>query len=315
MACDLAADPDGRGLLSLIVLHRRAGAAAISLFRGGRRLFRGSEDVGAGVLHSLRDVGDDGASLRRVSRVGRQGEIVGYVAHAIKWTFWPSLAATVLLFAFGNRPGRAAAQHARPSTHLRTGLRARLRHERGALCSAGAALRRPRRRGRDLDLAGVRDRAVVLDRAPPARPARAGVREERGLTQSPSCPAEACHRARQRRDPVAEHDNHPYAAVQPPSIDRLAPVIWAASSLQRNSARAATCSEVTNSLVGCAASSTSLMTCSFVMLRAFMVSGICFSTSGVQTYPGLMQLQVILKVASSSATVLVRPAIPCLADT
>ena len=31
------------------------------------------------------------------------------------------------------------------------------------------------------------------------------------------------------------------------------------------------------------ASSTSLMTCSLVRLRAFMVSGICFSTSGVQT--------------------------------
>ena len=39
------------------------------------------------------------------------------------------------------------------------------------------------------------------------------------------------------------------------------------------------------------------------------------STSGVQTYPGLMQLQVILKVASSSATVLVSPAMPCLAET
>src|ERR1700687_473068 len=111
------------------------------------------------------------------------------------------------------------------------------------------------------------------------------------------------------------HEAYPYSAVQPPSIERLAPVICAASSPQRNNASAATCSEVTNSLVGCAASNTSWMTCSLVMLRAFMVSGICFSTSGVQTYPGLMQLQVILKVASSSATVLVRPAMPCLADT
>ena len=46
-----------------------------------------------------------------------------------------------------------------------------------------------------------------------------------------------------------------------------------------------------------------------------MVSGICFSANGVQTYPGLMQLQVILKVASSRAAVLVRPAIPCFAET
>src|ERR1700694_2176990 len=75
----------------------------------------------------------------------------------------------------------------------------------------------------------------------------------------------------------------PYSAVQPPSIERLAPVICAASSPQRNSASAATCSEVTYSLVDCAASSTSWITCSLVMLRAFMVSGICFSTSGVQT--------------------------------
>src|SRR5271154_5774551 len=95
-----------------------------------------------------------------------------------------------------------------------------------------------------------------------------------------------------------------YSAVQPPSIERLAPVICAASSPHKNSASAATCSEVTNSLVGCAANSTSFMTCSLVMLRAFMVSGIWCSTSGVQTYPGLMQLQVILKVASSSAAVL-----------
>src|SRR5437763_1821157 len=74
-----------------------------------------------------------------------------------------------------------------------------------------------------------------------------------------------------------------YAAVQPPSIERLAPVICAASSPHKYNASAATCSDVTNSLVGCAASSTSLMTCSLVRLRAFMVSGICFSTSGVQT--------------------------------
>ena len=48
-----------------------------------------------------------------------------------------------------------------------------------------------------------------------------------------------------------------YAAVQPPSIGMLAPVICAPSSLQRNNASAATCSEVTNSLVGCACSNTS----------------------------------------------------------
>ena len=41
-----------------------------------------------------------------------------------------------------------------------------------------------------------------------------------------------------------------YAAVQPPSIARLAPVICAASSLHRYSASEATCSTVINSFVG-----------------------------------------------------------------
>jgi O-antigen/teichoic acid export membrane protein len=33
--------------------------------------------------------------------LGDQARLSAYVAHAIKWTFWPSLAATVLLLAFG----------------------------------------------------------------------------------------------------------------------------------------------------------------------------------------------------------------------
>ena len=140
--------------------------------------------------------------------LGDRARLSAYVAHAIKWTFWPSLAATVLLLALGraavvavrpairlrlrhhvrrrhrprgalrHRPGRAPAQHARPSAHLRAGLCARLCHERRALRGAGAAVRRPRRRGGNLDLALLRDRAAVLDRAATARPARAGVREE-----------------------------------------------------------------------------------------------------------------------------------------
>ena len=50
-----------------------------------------------------------------------------------------------------------------------------------------------------------------------------------------------------------------------------------------NTASAATSSGVTNRLVGWPASSTSFITCSRVMLRAFIVSGICRSTSGVHT--------------------------------
>ena len=44
-----------------------------------------------------------------------------------------------------------------------------------------------------------------------------------------------------------------------------------------------------------------------------MVSGICFSTSGVQHIAGADAVTVTPKVATSSATVLVRPAMPCLA--
>src|SRR3954466_10432296 len=45
-----------------------------------------------------------------------------------------------------------------------------------------------------------------------------------------------------------------YSAVQPPSMERLAPVICAPPSLHRKSASEATCSTVTNSFVGWAAS-------------------------------------------------------------
>ena len=84
--------------------------------------------------------------------LGDKARLSAYVAHAIQWTFWPSLAATIVLLALGkpllwlfgpqfvvgydimfiaadrprgalgDRPGRAAAQHARPSAHLRAGL-------------------------------------------------------------------------------------------------------------------------------------------------------------------------------------------------
>ena len=145
--------------------------------------------------------------------LGDKARLSAYVAHAIKWTFWPSLAATIAAAGPGqaaavavrtairerlrhhvhrrhrprgalrDRPGGTAAQHARPSAYLRAGLCAGLCHERGALPGAGAELRRPRRGGRDLDLAGVRNRAAVLDRAAAARAARAGVREDAKLVR------------------------------------------------------------------------------------------------------------------------------------
>ena len=55
-----------------------------------------------------------------------------------------------------------------------------------------------------------------------------------------------------RRAPPERARASAHCAVQPPSIDRLAPVIWLAASEHRKTASAATCSTVTNCLVGCA---------------------------------------------------------------
>ena len=88
----------------------------------------------------------------------------------------------------------------------------------------------------------------------------------------------------------------------------------AAASLARKAASAATCSTVTNWLVGCR-DSTCFLACSIVMFSDLARSGICFSYSGVHTNPGDTALQVTPCSASSSATVLVKPASPCLADT
>ena len=126
---------------------------------------------------------------------GDRARLSAYVAHAIQWTFWPSVAATAAAAgvrqaaavavraairrrlrhhvhrrgrprgALGDRPGGTAAQHARPPARLRAGLCVGLRHERGAVRRADPALRRPWRCGRDLAGAGVRNRAAVLDRA------------------------------------------------------------------------------------------------------------------------------------------------------
>ena len=139
--------------------------------------------------------------------LGDKARLSAYVAHAIQWTFWPSLAATILLLALG-KPllwlfgpqfvvGYDIMFIAAIGLVVRSAIGPveRLLNMLGhqhicalayalafvmnlVLCvDAGAALRRPRRRGRDLDLAGVRDRAAVLDRAPAARTARAGVRQ------------------------------------------------------------------------------------------------------------------------------------------
>jgi hypothetical protein len=74
------------------------------------------------------------------------------------------------------------------------------------------------------------------------------------------------------------------AATDPPSRCCSDPVMQEAASEVRHRVTEATCSTVTNFLVGCAASMHVVLdllpqSCP----RAFMVSGICASTSGVQT--------------------------------
>ncbi len=149
--------------------------------------------------------------------LGDKARLSAYVAHAIQWTFWPSLAATILLLALGKPllwlfgPQFVVGYDIMFIAAVGLVVRAaigpveRLLNMLGhqhicalayalafvmnvVLClDAGAALRRPWRGGRDLDLAGVRDGAAVLDRAAAARAARAGVRETR-LSSSPVMP-------------------------------------------------------------------------------------------------------------------------------
>ena len=141
--------------------------------------------------------------------IGDKARLSAYVAHAIKWTFWPSLAATIVLLALG-KPllwlfgpqfvvgydimfvaaiGLVVRSAIGPVERLLN----MLGHQH--ICALAYALafvmnvvlcialvprvRRPWRRRRDLDLARFRDRVAVLDRAASARPARAGVREVR----------------------------------------------------------------------------------------------------------------------------------------
>ena len=146
-------DLPGRGLLSAADLHRHADAEAVPLARGGRGLLRGGQDARAGRLRLFLGLG-------RRPRTGSPSITSPATARgsphssrdAIRWTFWPSLAATALILALGKpflwlfgpefvarlsadvrargrpagarrgRPGRAAAQHAGRAAHLRAGL-------------------------------------------------------------------------------------------------------------------------------------------------------------------------------------------------
>lgn len=161
-----------------------------------------------------------------INAAGDRERLEAYLAHAIKWTFWPSLAATLLLLALGKPmlwlfgpqfvTGYGIMFVAAIGLVVRSAigpverLLNTLGHQHA--CASAYALAFgmnvalwfalvPRYGGHGaaaayFDLARVRNDTGVLDRPPQARIACAGSAEK-----------------------IA------YAAVQPPSIDRLLPVI------------------------------------------------------------------------------------------
>ena len=83
------------------------------------------------------------------------------------------------------------------------------------------------------------------------------------------------------RERAREHVHH--CAVQPPSIERLAPVIVAAASLHRNTAPARHARRLANCFVGCSPTAARFLDLALGHAARFgIVSGICFSTSGVE---------------------------------
>src|SRR5207237_6988166 len=118
-----------------------------------------------------------------------------------------------------------------------------------------------------------------------------------------------------RLDHTAARGKGDYCAVQPPSTGSAAPVIWAASSEQRNAASRPSCSTVTNCPEGCFSASSARAPSSRPAPSAAARAAICGSISSVRVQPGQIALQVIPDPAVSSATTLVRPTTPCFAAT
>jgi hypothetical protein len=89
----------------------------------------------------------------------------------------------------------------------------------------------------------------------------------------------------------------------------------AAASPHRNTASAPMLSGLVNWCIGCFSDSSAISSSRTVLPEALARSSICFCTSAVSTQPGQMALQVMPLLAVSSATTLVMPTRPCLAET
>src|SRR4029077_6785686 len=106
-----------------------------------------------------------------------------------------------------------------------------------------------------------------------------------------------------------------YCAVHPPSIDRAAPVMVAASSPQRNTAKEPICSGEVKRNIGCFSRTRFSFACSTGIPASCALASTCFCTKGVSTQPGQMALQVTPLFAVSMATTLLSPTRACLAAT
>ena len=97
--------------------------------------------------------------------------------------------------------------------------------------------------------------------------------------------------------------------------DSGAKSLYDAADMSKPDEIAAISSIFTNCLVGCGARMMSLIARSRDTLFSRARSSICFSTSGVRTKPGQIELQRIALSATSRATDLVSPMMPCFAAT
>src|SRR5690606_17770437 len=127
----------------------------------------------------------------------------------------------------------------------------------------------------------------------------------------------------ERHPQVASGDGHVGRAVSvgrqralhPPSIVYEAPVTMPAASEASHPASEATSLGSTRRLTALSVSMIRSTTSPSGMPCTRAWSAICFSTSGVRTYPGLMQLLVTPCGPPSSAVTFDRPSSPCLAAT
>src|SRR5436190_5968055 len=114
---------------------------------------------------------------------------------------------------------------------------------------------------------------------------------------------------------VARAPGTRHCATHPPSTLIDAPRIWSAAGEHRKTAVAPICSGVANSSEGCFSASSLSFACSGVTPSRMAAASICACTSGVNTHPGQIALQVTGERAVSSATTLVKPSSPCFAAT